>query len=61
MDIGKTMSDVPSDPANAAWKIDLAVAVLRESIPYAWFRHALARRGLSSIHGHVFRPEHRTG
>ncbi len=60
LDVGKTMSDGLSDPANAAGKIDLAVALRRECFPYAWIRHALAMRGLSSIRGHVFRREHRT-
>ena len=59
-DAGKTMRDVQVDPANAAWKIDIAAALRRECVPYAWIRDALAMRGLSSIRGHVFRREHRT-
>jgi putative transposase len=60
LNAGKTMQDVPFDPANAAWKIDVAVGLRRECIPYAWIRDALAMRGLSSIRGLVFRREHRT-
>jgi len=60
LDVGKTMSDGPSDPANAPWKIDLAFALRRECISDVWIRHALAMLRLSSIHGHVFRREHRT-
>jgi len=36
LNVGTTMSDVPSDPANAAGKIDLALDIRRECIPYAW-------------------------
>ena len=57
---GKLPQDAGSDSPDAPWKIDVAVTLRRECVPYAWISQTLAMGGLSSIRGHVFRREHRT-